>query len=668
MNSRNNRKKLLLLIIAIAIAVSPAFATINKSNVVSYEEECYKINPKTGDYELSFKTNIPVSSLSIDDIINRLKTGIDQSSNGYACDRTIVYYTTPQKNKSEGITIQKMVKPVNKFANSDFITIKQAKSSYFVGISSKLQGAGVGYYIWRGNDIGKNKTFKHTFGIERVNWLNFFAKYIKNYCEQTKGIPPYIIYNQMSFLNAAGAIGKYLENHPDAVPSALTSSQIPELKNPGFFKLNPSICQESLKEIEDDLATIRTHKQTGTEGYGYTLYGDDSDKLFVENGNVINYPFISFNDIDQIMGEFFTTFMFVNNIPRGIMFSDKKVTASDRPWTTGKWPWSKRRHVERKFNASSESYDIVYAQFIQPFGSYSFTKNWSNIDLSYVASVNNFPMLTRSLIAMTPDNHQITHVFKKGGELSDLGEWNYKKEVSVKLGFKYVAFALALIAVSGLIYVGASYFALSSQTAFGFGFGNFLSQIMASPGLLIGNGMFTLGGLAFAAPTGIATASAIGGALSTAQFIGNWFTKGASTNKVDNTLFGKIKSDLFNDIISSSSPKVQQVTFIPQMINKIQPKTMVSPTIYKVILRNTPTLGVSSEVIPQDEFLTKYGTYWSMYMYANHTDLGKDFYSESMVHNWARSFIDNMLLKGTNGFMYPGDALITIMQKEWKGE
>ena len=654
-------KKLMILTVVALIATTPSFANINTSEATSYVQECYKINNTTGDYQIVSKNSIPLSSLSIDDIITRLRTGIDKTDKGYGCDRFMVYYTTPQSNKTEGITIQKMAKPVNKFANSDFVTIKQAKSSYFIGVTSKLQGAGVGYFIWRNDDIGKNKTIKHIFGIERVNWLRFFAKYIKSYCEQTNGIPPYIIYNQMSFLNAAGAVGKYLKEHPEATPSLLNSTQIPELKTPGFFKLDPSICQENLKDIEDDLAAIKTYKQTGTEGYHYSLYDeDDSDKMFTENGFVINYPYISFKEIDQIIGEFFATFMFTNNIPRGIMFSDKKINVSTSHWTTGKWPWNKKIHSLRKFNTSSESYDIIYAQFIQPFGAYSFTKNWLNIDMSYVATINNLPSLTRNLIATTPDNHQITHVFKKGGEIANLGDWSYSKEVSRKKGFNWLGFALTLIAIGGLMYAGVGFFALSST--YNVGFTSFLTNIIASPGMLfsISAGTFSVGTLA--------VGGAIIGMMSTASFVASWFEKDVSITPENNTVFSLIKKDLFNDIIASSSAKVRQIAFIPQMINKVQPKTMVPSAIYKVILRNTPTLGVSSNVIPENEFLKKYGTYWSMYMYANHTDLGKNFYSESMVRNWAKGFIDNMKLKGTGGFMHPGDAIKTIMQREWKGD
>jgi len=656
-------KRKLSLVLAGIMGTSPLFASINASNVVSYQGECYNFNPNTGKYELNGGIiNYPVSSLSVDDIISKLRTGIDKTSNGMGCDRFVVYYTTPQDDKSEGITVQKMAKPINPFSKSDFITIKQAKSSYFIGISDKLQGAGTAYWIYRDDEVGKNRTVKHVFAIERINWLNFFANYIHDYCKQTNGIPPYIIYNQMAFLNATGAIGQYIKDHPNVSPSTITKNNVPALENPGFFKLPQSICEETVPEIEQDLADIQTYPQHGSKGYNYNLYGDDSDKLFTDNGFVINYPYLDFNHIDQIIGEFFTTFMFVNNIPRGIMFSNNEIKTTTRHWTSGKWPWNKKIHSERKWDTSSTSYDIIYAQYIQPFGSYSFTKDWSNIDLSYVASVNNLPAVTRQLIMLTPDNHQITHVFKKGGEIAGIGNWHYEKEVSRKLHLNWVRFIITVAAITTIAYVGTLYFT-SGLAAGGFGFGNYLSLVASNPGWLVGNlvggtGLIGGGWALFAAGGTLAATGSI--------FNSSWFYENKRTNNGNNTVFSQIMKNLNNDVITSSSLRVQQVQIIPQLIEKVQPQNMVSPTIYKVILKNTPMLGESDRVIPESEFLTDYGTYFNMYMYANHTDIGKDFYSGSQVASWARSFINNMELKGTGTFMNPGNAITTIMQREWK--
>ena len=658
------KRKISIILAGIIGTVTPVFASINTFDVLAYKGECFKYNPNTGKYELNGGIiNYNVSSLSIDDIINKLRTGIDKTGNGMGCDKFVVYYTTPQSDKSEGVTIQKMAKPVNPFSTADFVTITQPKSSYFIGISNKLQGAGIGYWIYRDDEIGKNKTVKHTFVIERINWLNFFANYIHDYCKQTNGVPPYVIYNQMAFLNAAGSIGDYLQAHPNVDASAITSSNVPALKNPGFFKLPQNVCQETVPEIEKELAEIQTYPQHGSKDYQYNLYGNDdtSSKLFTENGFVINYPYIDFNHIDQIMGEFFTTFMFVNNISRGIMFTNEKINTSTEHWTSGKWPWQKKIHSRRHWSTTSDSYDIIYAQYIQPFGSYSFTKDWNNIDLSYVASVNNIPAVTRQLIMLTPDNHQITHVFKKGGEISNIGSWSYTNEVERKMGFNWVKFIITVVAIGGLTYIGALYFT-SGLAAGGLSFNTYLSFIASYPSALAGGLVGGAGLMGAGSALAIASATSIG-AVTT---IGNWFVKKPGVNNGNNTVFNQIQKNLRNDIITSSSIKIQQVQIIPQLIEKVQPKNMISPVIYKVILKNTPTLGESDRVIPVSEFLTDYGTYFNMYMYANHTDIGKDFYSGGQVASWARGFINNMELKGTGSFMNPGNALITIMQREWK--
>ena len=568
----------------------------------------------------------------------------------------------PLDNTSSHVTIQSRVLNPTKNAQSDFINLSPDGNKYFIGISSKNLGLGGGFEIGEKYKLLGNNYKETVFYLKKINWLGAYSNYIYNYCKQ-KGYAPVWIFNPVNFLAwTAETIkeGKASINYPS---KNIYDSGIVLLSNPESITagLPATICSMTPKEIADTLKKLKTWHMTDSHGYfnANAEVDRNNNSLFLDNGFIINFPYASYNYIDEIMGSFFATYMYMNNIQHGIMLSDTKPQIHTYTWSTGKYPWHKKYYVKKTIKIGTENYNIVFNSLLNSFNEYTLPSNWENVNYTYVNVLNQLPAVNIPLKTYTPAGHLMTFAFKKGGEVSasEIPGYSFSNTVEKHGGFKWFHFLVTIVAIGSFAYLGALYFT-SGLAAGGLPFSTYLNFVASSG---------TLGLIGQAGAIGFGAAGMIGGGAT----VGNWFIKkpGGYHETAINS-FQNMYENMLQAAKQSTSTLIKNYTYIPILIEHMKPASMLPDIDYRLALSSAQSMHYNliennSVQVNTHEFLSGFRNTAASLFYANHEALGKTVIPSNAYYNLQNQLVNSILLHSSTGYLNPSNTIKIIIQREW---